>query len=70
MNTDQTELHWPRLDHTVVFFDNVHRIPNALQHKYSCAFCYSQAVFAKLDSDDQPVAFYCGDHVFEARRGR
>ena len=68
MDTNQTEQRWHRLDHTVVFFDNVYRIPDALQYKYSCAFCYSQAVFAKLDSRNRSVACFCDDHVFEARR--
>jgi len=65
-----TEMLWPHLDRMVIFFDSVFRIPQALQHTYACTFCHADAEFAKLNSHDVPVAFYCGDHVFDARRGR
>jgi hypothetical protein len=65
-----TEMLWHRLDRMVIFFDSVFRIPQALQHTYACTFCDADAEFAKLNSHDVPVAFYCSDHAFEARRGR
>jgi len=69
MDTNQTEQRWHRLDHTVIFFDDVYRIPEALQHTYACTFCDADAEFAKLDSRDVPVAFYCRDHVVKVRQG-
>jgi hypothetical protein len=69
MKPKHTEMVRHRLDRIVIFFDDVYRIPDDLQHKYSCAFCGSQAEYVKLDSRNQPIGSYCGDHVFEARRG-
>jgi len=65
-----TEMLWHRLDHTVVFFDNVYRIPDGLQHNYICNICAKEAEYAKLESRDKLVALYCGDHIFQARRGK
>ena len=70
MKPRHTEMLWHRLDRTVIFFDDVYRIPEALQHVYLCTFCDAQAEYVKLDSRNQPIASFCGDHVFEARRGR
>ncbi len=63
------EMLWHRLDRMVIFFDDVYRIPEALRHMYFCTFCDAQAEYGKLDSRNQPISSFCGDHVFEARRG-
>ena len=71
MRPEMTKKPWgDRLDRTVIFFDDVYRIPEALQHMYFCTFCDAQAEYVKVDSRNQPIASFCGDHVFEARRGR
>ncbi len=64
------ELWGDRLDRTVIFFDDVYRIPEALQHMYFCIFCDTQAEYVKLASRNLPIDSFCGDPVFEARRGR
>jgi hypothetical protein len=51
-----------------IFFDNVFRIPPSSQGGKFCIACGSQATFITLDGDNEPLAFYCDDHVFEARR--
>jgi hypothetical protein len=33
-----------------------------------CFVCGSQATYVNWDGDGEPLAFYCDDHVFEARR--
>ena len=51
-----------------IFFDNVFKILPSNQSGKFCIACGSQATFVKLDEDGEPLAFYCDDHVFEARR--
>ena len=57
-----------RLDRMTIFFDNVFRIPPSSQGGKFCVACGSQAPYVKLDGDGEPLAIYCDDHVFEARR--
>jgi hypothetical protein len=58
-----------RLDSVRVFFDNVRAIPTWNQRGELCAACRGQAVYVELSLLDTPIAYYCDDHVFEARRG-
>jgi hypothetical protein len=51
-----------------IFFDNVFQILPSNQRRRFCSACGSQATFVKLEGDGEPLAFYCDDHVFEARR--
>jgi hypothetical protein len=69
MKPGSNQMQWgSRLDHMAIFFDNVFQIPPANQRGKFCIACRSQAIFVKLDEDGEPQAFYCDDHVFEARR--
>lgn len=51
-----------------IFFDNVFRIPSSSQGGKFCLVCGSQATFVQLSWDGEPLAFYCHDHIFQARR--
>jgi hypothetical protein len=51
-----------------IFFDNVFRIPPSSQGGKLCIACGSQAAFAKLDGDGQPLAYLCDEHIVEAQR--
>lgn len=69
--TANTRTRWgDRLDSVRVFFDNVRAIPTWNQPGELCAVCRGQAVYVELSLLDTPIAYYCDDHVFEARRGR
>lgn len=58
----------PHLVKMTIFFDNVFKILPSNRSGKFCIACGSQATFVKLDGDGEPLAFYCDDHVFEARR--
>ena len=68
INTQHNQSWGPHLVKMTIFFDNVFRIPPSSQGGKFCIACGSQATFVKLDGDGEPLAFYCDDHVFEARR--
>jgi hypothetical protein len=51
-----------------IFFDNVFRIPPSSQSAKFCVACGSQATFVKLEEDGEPLAYFCAEHVVEARR--
>jgi hypothetical protein len=68
INTEHNQWWGPHLVKMTIFFDNVFRIPPSSQGGKFCIACGSQATFVKLDGDGEPLAFYCDDHVFEARR--
>jgi hypothetical protein len=69
--TANTRTLWgDRLDSVRVFFDNVRAIPTWNQRGKLCVMCRRQAVYVELSLLDKPIAYYCDDHVFEARRGR
>jgi hypothetical protein len=70
MNTENTRNLWgDTLDSVRVFFDDVRAIPTWNQRGKLCAVCRGQAVYVELSLLDKPIAYYCDDHVFEARRG-
>ena len=69
MKAGPDQMQWgSHLVQMTIFFDNVFRIPPSNQRGKFCIACGSQATFVKLDGDGGPLAFYCDDHVFEARR--
>jgi len=71
MRTEITKEPWgDRLDSVRIFLDNVRLIPQSNQRGKCCAVCRGQAMYVKLDSLERPIAFYCGEDVLEARRGR
>jgi hypothetical protein len=66
MNND---IEWgERLVKMTIFFDNVRRIPENRQPGKECRACGGQAIYAQLDERDQPVACFCKEDVWEARR--
>ena len=69
MNAESNQFPWgSHLVKMTIFFDNVFRIPPVNQRGRYCIACDSQATFVNLDGDGEPLAFYCDDHVFKARR--
>ena len=68
ISTEDNQSWGPHLVKMTIFFDNVFRIPPSSQGGKFCIACGSQATFVKLEGDGEPLAFYCDDHVFEARR--
>ena len=66
MNTD---IEWgERIVKMTIFFDNVRCIPEHRQRGRNCCACGGQAIYAKLDDRDEPLAYYCREDVWEARR--
>jgi len=69
MNAEPNQMQWgSHLVKMTIFFDNVFQIPPSNQRGKFCIACNSQATYAKLDDDGEPLAYLCDDHVFEARR--
>jgi hypothetical protein len=68
INTEHNQSWGPHLVKMTIFFDNVFQIPPSNQRGKFCIVCRSPATFVKLDEGDEPLAIYCDDHVFEARR--
>jgi hypothetical protein len=68
INTEHNQSWGHHLVKMTIFFDNVFKILPSHQSGKFCIACHSQATFVKLDEDGEPLAFYCDDHVFEARR--
>ena len=69
INTEHNQMHWgSHLVKMTIFFDNVFKILPSNQSGKFCIACRSQASYTKLDGYGQPLASYCDDHVFEARR--
>ena len=69
MKAGPNQMHWgSHLVKMTIFFDDVFKtLPSNHSGKF-CIACGSQATLVKLDGDGEPLAFYCDDHVFEARR--
>ena len=66
MNTD---IEWgERLVKMMIFFDNVRVIPENRQRGINCCACGGQAIYARLDARDEPLAYFCKEDVYEARR--
>jgi hypothetical protein len=66
MNTD---IEWgERLVKMMFFFDNVRCIPENRQRGINCCACGRQALYVQLDERDEPVAYFCKEDVYEARR--
>ena len=66
MNTD---IEWgERVVKMTIFFDNVRCIPENRQRRKKCCVCGEQAQYAQLDERDEPVAYFCSEDIWEARR--
>jgi hypothetical protein len=66
MNTD---IKWgERVVKMTILFDSVRCIPEDRQRGRNCCACGGQAIYTQLDDRDEPVAYFCTDHVVEARR--
>ena len=66
MNTD---IEWgDRMVKMMIFFDNVRCIPENRQVGKQCCVCGGQAVYAQLDDRNEPLAYFCKEDVYEARR--
>ena len=66
MNTD---IEWgERVVKMTIFFDNVRCIPEHRQRGINCCACGEQAEYAKLDEREEPLAYFCREDVYEARR--
>ena len=66
MNTD---IEWgERVVKMMIFFDNVRCIPENRQRGINCCACGGQAIYAQLDDRDEPLAYFCKEDVWEARR--
>ena len=69
MKAGPNHLQWgSHLVKLTIFFDNVFKILPSNQSGKFCIVCGSQATYVKLDGDGEPLALYCDDNVFEARR--
>jgi hypothetical protein len=66
MNTDIES--GDRLVKMMIFFDNVRSIPENRQRGKKSCVCGEQAQYAKLDERDEPLAYFCKEDVYEARR--
>jgi hypothetical protein len=65
----ENEILWgDRLAMITVFFDNVRCIPEDRQRGKQCCACGRQAIYAQLNDRDEPVAYFCKEDVWEARR--
>jgi hypothetical protein len=51
-----------------IFVDNVRCIPENHQRGRNCCACGRQAIFVQLDDRDEPLAYFCEEDVWEARR--
>jgi hypothetical protein len=66
MNTD---IEWgERVVKITIFFDNMRCIPEHRQRGRNCCACGKQAIYAQLDDRDVPLAYFCKQDVYEARR--
>jgi hypothetical protein len=52
----------------MIFFDNVRCIPEDRQRGRKCCACGGQAIYAQLDDRNQPLACFCKEDVWNARR--
>ena len=68
MNTENEILWGERVVKMVIFFDNVRCIPEDRQRGRNCCACGGQAIYAQLDDRDEPLAYFCKEDVYEARR--
>ena len=69
MNIDDNEiLCGERVVKMVIFFDNVRCIPEDRQRGRKCCACGKQAIYAQLNDRDEPLAYFCEEDIFEARR--
>jgi hypothetical protein len=69
MNTEENEILWgERVVKMTVFFDNVRCIPGKRQRGRNCCARSRQAIYAQLSQQDEPVAYFCEEDVWEARR--
>jgi hypothetical protein len=57
-----------RLVKMMIFFDNVRCIPEDRQQEKNCCACGGQAKYVQLDGRDEPLAYFCKEDVYEARR--
>ncbi len=65
----ESEIIWgERLVKMMIFFDNVRFIPEDRQPGKECCACGGQAEFVQLDDRDEPLAYFCKEDVYEARR--
>jgi hypothetical protein len=66
MNTD---IEWgERVVKMTIFFDRVRCIPEHRQQGRECSACCRQAMYVQLNDWDEPVAYFCLEDVWEARR--
>ena len=69
MNSEENETLWgERVVKMVIFFDNVRCIPEDRQRGRNCCACGRQAIYAELNERNEPLAYYCDEDVWEARR--
>ena len=69
MNTEDNETLWgERVVKMTIFFDNVRCIPEDRQLGKNCSACGGQAIYAQLDDRNEPLAYFCKEDVYEARR--
>jgi hypothetical protein len=64
-----THIEWGnRVVKMMIFFDNVRCIPEHRQQGRNCCACGRQAIYAQLNDRDEPLAYFCKEDVYEARR--
>jgi hypothetical protein len=68
MNSENEIMWGDRLVKMMIFFDNVRFIPESRQWGEKCCACGGQAIYAQLDDRDEPLAYFCKEDVYEARR--
>jgi hypothetical protein len=63
------DIEWgERVVKMTIFFDNVRCIPENRQRERNCWACGWQAIYAQLDDREEPVAYFCSEYIWEARR--
>ena len=68
MNSENKIMWGERLVKMMIFFDRVRCIPENRQVGKQCSACGGQAIYAQLNDHDEPLAYYCKEDVWEARR--
>jgi len=69
MNTEENQTLWgERIVKMTIFFDNVRCIPENRQRGRNFCACGGRAIYAQLNQRDEPVAYFCEEDVWEARR--
>ena len=68
MNSENEIMWGERLVKMMIFFDNLHCVPEDRKRGKNCSACGGQAIYAQLNERDEPLAYFCKTDVYETRR--